>query len=112
MRAEGRKWVRCEFTRDHSVCYGRICFVMDDQDGDEGNDEPKTFSTVDKLRAGAMLRIGCDGELETERGLIAPEDAKAEAKRQTGAIGGSPATSGYAAAHGAPVGGAPHCACP
>jgi ParB family chromosome partitioning protein len=83
VRSEGWKWVRCELTRDHSVFYDRL----------HGK-----ISAKNRAKAGAIIRIGHDGAMQIERGLIDPADAKAEAKRQKREAEGKPETSGYSAA--------------
>jgi ParB family chromosome partitioning protein len=75
VQAEGWKWVKPEFTRDYSIRYGRI-YPLDDE-GDEA-----AFTVEDKARCGALVTLGHDGALCIERGLIHPDDAKAEAKRE------------------------------
>jgi ParB family chromosome partitioning protein len=74
LKAEGWKWVKAETVRDHSVFYDRL----------HGK-----ISAKNRAKAGAIIRIGHDGAMQTERGLIDPADAKAEAKRQKAEAGGT-----------------------
>lgn len=63
--AEGWKWVQAEFERDWSVSYGHLRGKL---------------SAKNRASAGLLLRIGQDGQVEVERGLIDPADLKAEEK--------------------------------
>lgn len=88
IRDEGWKWVRTELARDHSMAYGHL--------------PPGRVSAKAKARAGVILRIGHDGKVKIERGLIDPADVKAEARAQRLAERaescGRDASAGYAAA--------------
>lgn len=88
VRAEGWKWVKLEAVRDYSVRYDRL--------------PPGRVSAKNKARAGVILRIGHDGDLQAERGLIDPADVKAEAKAaraaERAANGEAAAPSGFSAA--------------
>jgi ParB family chromosome partitioning protein len=98
VQAEGWKWVKPELTRDHSIHYGRIWAGADTDDEDEGEGEEAGFSPEQKARAGALVQIGHDGTIRIERGLIHPDDIKAEAKRERGAKKAGGGTAGFSAA--------------
>ncbi|MDR3489786.1 MAG: ParB/RepB/Spo0J family partition protein [Bradyrhizobium sp.] len=72
LKAEGWKWVKAEPVRDHSVCYERLRGKV---------------SAKNRAGSGAIIRIAHDGEMQIERGLVDPADAKAEAKRQKAEAG-------------------------
>jgi len=80
VRAEGWKWVKAEVERDYSVHYGRVYASRDEpEDGEEGEGVLR-YAAEDIARAGAILRIGHDGGLAIERGLVHPDDVKHEGK--------------------------------
>jgi ParB family chromosome partitioning protein len=89
LQAEGWKWVKPELTRDYSTAYDRIRpqrageedEAQEDEDGAEPSEggEP-AFTPEDKACAGVRLSIAHDGTLHIERGLIHPDDRKAERK--------------------------------
>ena len=84
VKAEGWKWVKAEIVRDHSVYYERLHGKV---------------SARNRARAGAIVRIAHDGEVQIERGLVDPVDAKAEARRAAGAAKAETGqASGYSAA--------------
>lgn len=81
--AEGWKWVKAEPERDWTTRYGRIRPLDAREDLDEeaeSEERPLAFDPEDMARAGAVLRIGHDGSLSIERGLIHPDDLKPEPK--------------------------------
>ena len=93
VRAEGWKWVKTEIVRDHKLSYGRIW------PSDEGEEEGQTtYAAEDISRAGAIVRVGYDGQLDIERGCIHPDDAKAEARREGSTKAKAANPSGYSAA--------------
>jgi len=94
-RAEGWKWVRPEIVRDHGIRYGRVWPIDNDED-EEG--ESINFAPEDKARAGVVLRVAYDGSLEADRGLIHPDDMKAEAKGGGGSETAEKTPSGFSAA--------------
>jgi len=75
--AEGWKWVRAETERDYNTRYGRV-FPLDGDEEDEEADRPLAYDPEDIARAGAILRIGYDGDLSIERGLVHPDDIERE----------------------------------
>lgn len=78
IEAEGWKWVKAEVERDYSVQYGRVYPSRDEpEDGNEG-EVMYRYAAGDMARAGAILRIGHDGSLAVERGLVHPDDVKQE----------------------------------
>ena len=79
VQAEGWKWVKAEMERDYSTNYGRVYPIFEDV-GEEGV-EVKRYTDEDKARAGAIVRIGHDGELDVTRGLVHPDDVKAESRQ-------------------------------
>lgn len=85
VRAEGWKWVKTEAVRAYGVYYDRL------------RGKPTAES---RARSGALIRIAHDGSVEIERGLIDPDDAKAEAKRLKAGEGetATPKRTGYSAA--------------
>lgn len=78
VEAEGWKWVKAEMERDYSTSYGRV--HPDYQETEDGERIP-LYSDEDKARAGAIVRIGHEGELDVSRGLVHPDDIKAERKQ-------------------------------
>jgi ParB family chromosome partitioning protein len=74
IKAEGWKWVKAEVERDYSVHYGR---VYPDYDG-EGEERIARYADEDVARAGAIVRIGHDGNLAVERGFVHPDDREQE----------------------------------
>lgn len=78
VEAEGWKWVKAEMERDYSTNYGR---VRPDYEETEDGERIPLYSDEDKARAGAIVRIGHEGELDVSRGLIHPDDIKAERKQ-------------------------------
>lgn len=78
VQAEGWKWVKAEVERDYSTSYGRL--YPSYEETEEGERIPH-FSDEDKARTGAILRIGHDGELDITRGLVHPDDVKAESRQ-------------------------------
>jgi ParB family chromosome partitioning protein len=84
--AEGWKWVKAEVERDYAVSYGRVYPAYDDEgEGEDGNRSPG-YSQEDMARAGAILRIGWDGELAIERGLVHPDDRESSQVATTVAV--------------------------
>ena len=59
VRAEGWKWVKAEAVRDYSVSYGRL--------------PSGKASAKNRARAGVVIHIGHDGQMEVAKGLIDPE---------------------------------------
>lgn len=78
VKAEGWKWVKAEAERDYSVSYGRVYPTCDHQEDDEDDEAVAVFEAEDMANAGAIVRIGHDGELAVERGLVHPEDRASE----------------------------------
>lgn len=78
VEAEGWKWVKAEIERDYSTSYGR---VRPDYEETEDGERIPLYSDEDKARAGAIVRIGHEGELDVSRGLVHPDDIKAERKQ-------------------------------
>jgi ParB family chromosome partitioning protein len=76
VQAEGWKWVKPELTRDYSTPYRRVW-------PEEGDDGEELFTPEDRARCGARVLLGDDGTLVIERGLLHPDDAKAQAQRET-----------------------------
>lgn len=75
--AEGWKWVKAEVERDYSVHYGRV-YPVSAEDDTEGDELVSRYAAEDMARAGVILRIGRDGELAVERGLVHPDDREGE----------------------------------
>jgi ParB family chromosome partitioning protein len=96
--AEGWKWVRPELTRDYSIHYGRVWPVAGDDGEEDENDEAQTFAPADQARAGALVQIGHDGALHVDRGLIHPDDVRAETRRERGVKDVNAAADGFSAA--------------
>ena len=94
VQAEGWKWVKPELTRDYSIPYQRVWPVAD-PDGDEDADD--SFAPEDMARCGSILRIGHDGTLSIDRGILHPDDAKAEAKADRAAQGKAGTADGFSA---------------
>lgn len=82
VKAEGWKWVKAEVERDYNANYGRVYPTY--ADGEEDGEQVARFSEDDKARAGAILRVGHEGELAIERGYILPEDMRAESRQAEG----------------------------
>jgi len=80
VRAEGWKWVKAEVERDYSVHYGRVYATHDEPETDEEGEGALCYAAEDMARAGAILRIGHDGSLAIERGLVHPDDREPEGK--------------------------------
>lgn len=78
VKAEGWKWVKAEAERDYSVSYGRVYPTYDHDDEEDGDPTPR-FEVEDMARAGAIVRLGHDGDLAVERGLVHPDDRVVEA---------------------------------
>lgn len=78
VQAEGWKWVKAEMERDYSTSYGRL--FVEWEEGEDGQ-RVQRFEAEDKARAGAIVRIGHEGELDVSRGLIHPDDMKAERRQ-------------------------------
>jgi ParB family chromosome partitioning protein len=76
IKAEGWKWAKAEIERDYSVYYGR---VQPTYDG-EGEERKAHYAAEDIARAGVILRIGHNGELAVERGLVHPDERDTESR--------------------------------
>jgi ParB family chromosome partitioning protein len=79
LQMEGWKWVRPELTRNYSIAYGHVPCSTGEEDGDD-----EIFTPEDKQRSGARVCLDHDATLRIERGLIHPDDAKAERRREQG----------------------------
>lgn len=78
IRSEGWKWVKAEVERDYAVHYGRVYPSRDEpEDGGDGYGT-YCFAAEDMARSGAIVRVGHDGGIAIERGLIHPDDREAE----------------------------------
>ncbi len=77
VKAEGWKWVVAEMERDYYTNYGRVRPTYDEAE-EEGGERVARYTAEDMARAGAIVRIGHGGELEVSRGLVHPDDVKAE----------------------------------
>ena len=90
-RTGGWRWVKAELEHDYGTRYVRlrsVPFTCDPEDGgddDAGEDEPGEepdeadrteagFTEEEKARSGVRLRIGPDGTLLIDRGLLRPQD--------------------------------------
>ena len=73
--AEGWKWVKSEIEKDYSISYHRL---PPSYHQTEGGERVPFYSDEDKARAGVIVRVGFDGELDVSRGLMHPDDIKAE----------------------------------
>ncbi|TKW61118.1 MAG: hypothetical protein DI628_00375 [Blastochloris viridis] len=89
VEAEGWKWVKAEMERDYSISYGRIHPSFNEDEAEQDGERVRTFAAEDIARAGAIVRIGHDGELDVSRGLVHPDDMKAE-RRQSEAEDSEP----------------------
>lgn len=102
LRAEGWKWVRAELEPDHSIVYRHVYpLAVEEDDGDEAGESSGgvtgTYAAEDMARAEALLRIGYDGTAQGQRGLIHPDDCKAEAGSKVKANKPDPAKGELAA---------------
>jgi ParB family chromosome partitioning protein len=85
VEAEGWKWVKTEVERVYSLHYGRVYPQWEEpEDGEEG-EATYRYDADDIARAGAIVRVGPDGSLTVERGLIHPDDVKRESRGATAA---------------------------
>lgn len=84
VQAEGWKWVRADLGNEYLSGYRRVYPHYG-----EDSDEP-VFAGEDKARAGTRLTVTHDGTLGIERGLVHPDDLKAE-RRAEKVPAGSPA---------------------
>ncbi len=96
VKAEGWKWVKAEIERDYYTNYGRVRPTYDESEAGEGEHTPR-YTADDMARAGAIVRIGQEGELEVSRGLVHPDDVKAESKSNHQAEDGEKTTQPVAA---------------
>jgi ParB family transcriptional regulator, chromosome partitioning protein len=79
VQSEGWSWVKIELKPDYMTAYGRIYPVPSDDETAE-----PVFAPADIARAGARVRLGHDGDLLIERGLVSPATIKAEKKKAQG----------------------------
>ncbi|PZP38542.1 MAG: hypothetical protein DI585_07070, partial [Pseudomonas fluorescens] len=77
IKAEGWKWVKVELERDYSTNYGRVYPVFDETE----KEATQRYTDEDKARTGAILRVGYEGEVDVTRGLVHPDDVRAESKQ-------------------------------
>ncbi len=80
IRAEGWKWVETRLSRDYTISYGRVW-----PQGNDSEDEDESaagFDPADIARAGVLITLGHDRELQIERGLLHPDDRKAESEAE------------------------------
>lgn len=77
VKAEGWKWVKAEVERDYAVHYGK---VYPQREEDEDGECVYRYAAEDMARAGTILRIGREGELAIERGLVHPDDREPEGR--------------------------------
>jgi ParB family chromosome partitioning protein len=78
VRAEGWKWVEACLSRDYGTAYGRVW--PQGNDSEDEDESASAFDPADIARAGFPIAIGYQGAIQIERGLIHPDDRKAEAR--------------------------------
>lgn len=96
VQTEGWKWVKAEVERDYSVHYGRVYPRYDDAEDEEDVERVPRYDAEDMARAGAIVRIGHEGELTVERGFVHPDDREnarnVVAEKQPKDLGALPAS--------------------
>ena len=76
--AEGWQWVEARMTRDYSTSYERVW--PQGNDSEDEDESAAAFDPADIARAGVLITLAHDGSLQVERGLVHPDDHRAEAK--------------------------------